>query len=242
MTAKPPFGPDKPETNASAKPEADDQMVDPPAPTELVEPPDAAAFDEAHGALIGDGSIQFDLPMFEPPPPSPPPEWLQWLAGFLSAEHPILRLLLWGLLAAAVLLILWLVVRRLSGAGWPWRRRETAQVDQEAWRPAEAPARALLGEADALAERGLFADAARLLLFRSIDDLDERRPGLVRPALTSRDIAGLDDIPIGPRGAFGRIAMLVEHGIFARRPLAEGDWRACRAAYEEFAFAEGWRG
>ena len=36
--------------------------------------------------------------------------------------------------------------------------------------------------------------------------------------------------------------MLVERSLFARRPLAEGDWRDCRAAYEDFAFAEGWRG
>jgi hypothetical protein len=133
-------------------------------------------------------------------------------------------------------------VRRLAGADWPWRRREPTEEEGEDWRPDEAPARALLGQADALAGRGLFAEAAHLLLFRSIADLDERKPGLVRPALTSRDIAGLDDIPSRPRGAFARIAMLVEHSLFARRPLAEGDWRECRAAYEEFAFAEAWRG
>ena len=36
--------------------------------------------------------------------------------------------------------------------------------------------------------------------------------------------------------------MLVERSLFAQRPLGESDWRDCRAAYEEFAFAEGWRG
>jgi len=81
-----------------------------------------------------------------------------------------------------------------------------------------------------------------LLLFRSIEDIDSRRPDLVRPALTSRDIAALPAIPERPRGAFARIAMLVERSLFARRPLGEPDWRDCRAAYEEFAFADGWRG
>jgi hypothetical protein len=221
MTAKPPFGP---------------------ARTETMPAIDPAAFAEAHRKLTADGAIQFELPIYEPPRPSPPPVWLEWLANFLSAEHPVLRMLLWGLLAAAALLILWLVIRWLSGGDWPWRRRTRDDQAGKSWRPAEAPARALLGEADALAGRGLFSDAARLLLFRSIADLDERRPGLVRPALTSRDIARLPDIPTGPRGAFARIAMLVERGLFARRPLAESDWRDCRAAYEEFAFAEGWRG
>ena len=36
--------------------------------------------------------------------------------------------------------------------------------------------------------------------------------------------------------------MLVERSLFAQRPLAAGDWSDCRAAYQDFAFAEGWRG
>ena len=36
--------------------------------------------------------------------------------------------------------------------------------------------------------------------------------------------------------------MLVERSLFARRALAADDWRDCRAAYEEFAFAESWSG
>jgi hypothetical protein len=243
MTAKPPFGPDKPVAVVPTGPESDaDTEFEATGDAETAAPIEPREFDEAHQALVSDDSIQFDLPMFEPPPETPPPEWLQWLVGFLSTDHPVLRGLLWALLGAAVLLILWLVIRRLSGADWPWRRRAATDADEETWRPAEAPARALLGEADALANRGLFAEAVHLLLFRSIADLDERKPGLVRPALTSRDIAGLGDIPSGPRGAFARIAMLVEQSLFARRPLAEGDWTSCRAAYEEFAFAESWRG
>ena len=45
-----------------------------------------------------------------------------------------------------------------------------------------------------------------------------------------------------PRHAFARIATLVERSLFALRPLGEGDWRDARSAYEDFAFAEGWRG
>jgi len=197
----------------------------------------AEAFAEAHRALLDDRSIQFDLPMYRP---SPPPQWLKDLLGFLGGEHPVLNGLFWVVVGAVVLAVLFLVARWAAGASWPWRRRDEAAADD--WRPDQAPARALLGEADALAAQGRFSDAAHLLLFRSIEDIESRRPRLVRPALTSRDIAALDAIPERPRGAFSRMARLVERSLFARRPLAEGDWRDCRAAYEEFAFVEGWRG
>jgi len=225
-----------------------------------VKPPDGsgapgeAALAEAHRAIRADSSIQFDMQPFEPPET---PAWVrrlgEWLSGFeapglpdwlrnitslFNNVVPGLGYLFWILLAGLVLLALYFIARRLSG--WRWRRAGTGS--DESWRPAEAPARRLLEEADALADRGLYSEAAHLLLFRSIEDIDSRRPDLIRPALTSRDIAELPAIPTGPRGAFARIAMLVERGLFAQRPLGEGDWRDCRAAYEDFAFAGGWRG
>ncbi len=199
---------------------------------------DERAFAEAHRQLLADGSIQFDLPRFEPPEM---PAWLNSLGNFMSGDHPILRLLMWLVVGAIALLLLYAIGRWLSGAGWPWRRK-AAEAADESWRPEEAPARRLLSEADALAAQGRYSEAAHLLLFRSIDDIDARRPELVGPALTSRDIAALPAIPTGPRGAFARIAALVERSLFARRDLVADDWRDCRAAYEEFAFADGWRG
>ena len=209
-----------------------------PRPSEAPAPAEAEAFAEAHRDLLADQSIQFDLQSYEP---APTPGWLRWLADFLSTDHPVLRSLLWVLAGAALLFILYLIARRLAGDRWPWWRKDEP-ADDDSWRPHAAPARALLGEADALAARGDYSEAAHLLLFRSIEDIDSRRPDLVRPALTSRDIAALPAIPERPRGAFARIAMAVERSLFARRPLAEGDWRECRAAYESFAFAESWRG
>ena len=201
---------------------------------------DPQAFADAHRELLADRSIQFELPHYEPPQP---PEWLEGLGNLLrdrpSDPAPDR---LW--LAVAIALFLLYADRPLAGAQ-PNSGGAGAAADEavdESWRPEAAPARALLSEADALAAQGLFSEAAHLLLFRSIEDIDARRPELVRPALTSRDIAALPAIPERPRGAFARIAMLVERSLFARRPLAEPDWRDCRAAYEEFAFADGWRG
>lgn len=201
--------------------------------------PDASAFAEAHRRLLADSSIQFELPAPQPPPA--PPRWAGPLADFIQAVWPVVQVLFWLLVAALVLFLIYALYLHFSGSEWPWRRKPAAPAAAD-WRPEEAPARALLSEADALAARGLYSEAAHLLLFRSIEDIDSRRPDLVRPALTSRDIAALPAIPDRPRGAFARIAALVERSLFARRPLAEPDWRDCRAAYEDFAFAEGWRG
>jgi hypothetical protein len=202
-------------------------------------PVGADEFAEAHRQLLADPSIQFELKGVDPPPT--PPEWLGGLGRFLRAIMPVLEVLFWIALAAGILFLLYVIVMRLSGADW--RRRKTpAEEAAESLRPEAGPARQLLGEADALAAEGRFSEAAHLLLHRSVEEIDSRQPDLVRPAFTSRDIARLDALPERPRGAFARIAMMVERSLFAQQPLAEGDWRACRADYEEFAFADGWRG
>lgn len=218
-----------------------------PAPTAAPAPPDATAFAEAHRRLIGDSSIQFDLPPVEVRPPSSSPQWDfggggNGFGNFIQGIWPVVEVLFWVVVGALLLFLLYSLYLKLSGAEWPWRRVRAAAGAETDWRPEEAAARSLLGEADALAAQGRFGEAAHLLLFRSIADIEQRKPDLVRPALTSRDIAGLDAIPDRPRGAFARIAALVERAFFARRALAEPDWRDARAAYEEFAFAEGWRG
>ena len=165
-------------------------MIDKP-PVGPAAPPggDPQAFADAHRELLADRSIQFELPTYEPPQP---PQWLEWLGNFFGSEHPVLRLIVYGLAAAIALFLLYLIVRWLVRSEF-WRRwrGKADDVEDESWRPEAAPARALLSEADALAARGLFSEAAHLLLFRSIEDIDSRRPDLVRPALTSRDIAAL---------------------------------------------------
>jgi hypothetical protein len=198
-----------------------------------------AAFAAAHRRLLADGSIQFEM---KPYKPTEPPAWLEWLADFIRAALPILKILFWVGVAVLALYILYVIAMRLSGAEWRWGRKAGAgdEAGRE-WRPAEAPARALLREADSLAAEGRYSEAAHLLLFRSIEDIDSRRPKLVRPALTSRDIAGAPELPPEPKRAFGTIVALVERSLFGGRTLGEPDWRECRGAYERFAFAEGWR-
>jgi hypothetical protein len=202
---------------------------------------DPARFAEAHRQLLQDGSIQFEMKPFQLPEV---PAWLRWLGEALEGGGPVFQLIFWILVAAAAAALLYWGARWIEGGGLDrFRRRGPAAEGEgdEGWRPQEAPARALLSEADSLAAAGRYAEAAHLLLFRSIEDIDRRRPEVVRPALTSRDIADAPQLPSGPRHAFSRIVMTVERSLFGGRAIGETDWAGCRAAYEDFAFAPEWR-
>src|SRR5581483_8053345 len=174
---------------------------------------------QAHARLLADRTLQFKLGQFEPPPPAP---WLlallKTIARVVTAAWPVLRVLFWLGVALAVVLLAIAVVRAVRG----WRPRPgrtatpaPAQADTAATlQPSPRRARALLEEADRLAADGRYAEAAHVLLFRTIDDLEARRPQAVRPALTTRDIAALEQIPAPARGAFAVIARQVERSFF----------------------------
>ncbi|MDP9102521.1 MAG: DUF4129 domain-containing protein, partial [Pseudomonadota bacterium] len=87
-----------------------------------------------------------------------------------------------------------------------------------------------------------FAEAVRLLLHRSIDEIEERRPTLVTVAHTSRDIAALERLPAASRAAFSRIVRQVEYTVFGARPIDAAAYGECRAAYSAFALADAWTG
>ena len=200
-------------------------------------PQDVARFAEAHRELLADPSIQFTFTSYVPPKI---PSWLPRLVEFLTS--PLARYIFWGAVALLAVILGLLIVRRLAGFRWPWKRGSAGNEEQsENWRPEAAPARALLREADALAAQGHFDEAAHLLLFRSIEDIEARRPRLVRPALTSRDIAQAPEIPSAAQNAFEAIVMTVERSLFGGHRISKPDWQECRSAYERFAFAEAWR-
>lgn len=196
-----------------------------------------AALAAAHRAMLRTPGLQFDFAGLPPPPQ--PPGWLEPLAKLFGALAPVLRLVFWAGLAVGAALVAWFIIRELVMLRLPARkpRDKAAPVD---WRPEPARARALLEDADRLAAEGRFDEAVRLILHRSIDDLAGRRPGAVRPALTSRDIAGLPVLPTAARGAFEAIVRAVESSLFAARPARAEDFDRCRTAYERFAFPEAW--
>ena len=216
-------------------------------------------FVSAHKALKADSSIQFDLT--PPDPPAKPPSWLKnffdwlgevlepvgrffaWLTSFMP-DAPYARILLWSMIALLAAALIWLVWQRLKTGQWQWRRRyaeEAADSEEEVWAPEHAPARQWLEEADALAAQGRYAEAVHHLLFRSVEDIARRRPQLVQPAVTSRELASAPALPANARSLFSGIAELVERSLFGGRSLGEPEWSAARRSYADFALPKAWK-
>lgn len=193
--------------------------------------PDRVA--HAHERMLADHALQFDFPSFQAPKT---PGWLKAIGAAFEAIAPLLGYLFWIAVAAGVALILYMIVREIltrSGVIRVTRRRE--MIPTLELRPTAEQARVLLADADALAGEGRFAEAAHLLLLRGVQDIRDRRPGLVQPSLTSRDIAALPELPPSARDAFGAIARVVERSFFGGRDVGADDWGQCRRTYEAFA-------
>jgi len=205
-----------------------------------------ASFNTAWNDVRADANIQF-TPTPAPKPPESPEWWLDFLAWLgkllapvmeaLAAAWPILRILLLLALAAGVLTLVWIILAPYVEQ-WRGRKRPVEQV----WQPQPDAARALLAEAEAFAATGQFDQAVRLLLHRSIADIEQRRPRLLRPSSTAREIERFADLPDAPRAMFAVIAGQVERGLFAALPIDESGWRISRDAYAGFALSESWRG
>lgn len=189
---------------------------------------------------MADKSIQFDWTRVPPPQPKLP-DWLQAVGRFFEWLSPAFPYFFWGAIVIGVLAIVYLVGSNVAGWEWPWQRRAPrAPVEIDQWRPEETVARALLAEAEALAAQGRFAEAARLLLRRSVEDIARRLPHFLKPSLTARDIAAAKDLPGGARPAFDAIARVVEVSAFGSRSVNEAAWVECRAAYARFALPATW--
>ncbi|HUO11204.1 MAG TPA: hypothetical protein VMU37_00460 [Caulobacteraceae bacterium] len=202
----------------------------------------AGALQAAHQRLLQDKSLQFQFTAAPPIKPPQIPPWLKALGDFLGAVSHLLGYVFWGFVALGVAVFLAFVAMEIARTRWPERFKRKARPTPAPldWRPDAVVARALLEDADRLAAEGRFAEAARLLLHRSIEDIEGRRPRLVRPAYTSREIAGLDDLPDAARATFGFIAEAVERSLFGGRDLDADGFAACRRAYEAFAFPGAW--
>jgi hypothetical protein len=193
----------------------------------------------AHDTLLQDKTLQFEFTTVPPPPELP--DWLRTFFEFLASLHWVFEYLFWIGVAVVAALVLYSIGREIVR----FQRRQKPTVQRTGdriadWRPPEARARALLADADHLAAQGKFAEAVHLLLFRSIDDIDERRPRAVRPAFTSRDIAEIDALPASSRFAFSKITAVVERSFFGGRDVGAGDYGECRRTYEAFALPDHW--
>lgn len=206
---------------------------------------DVSLVETAHTAYLRDGDLQLTRPEQADIEIEPiePPGWIKAIADFLQAISPLLKLIFW---AAAIAVIAGLAyflfgeaIRMRLGIA---RKEKVKAVDDVLTdiRPDADRARSLLEEADALAREGRFAEAVHLLLFRSIEDVQERLDGGVPTSLTAREIAGLGSLPERARRALRPIIQIVESSFFGGREVDATGWQSARRSYEDFAFGEGW--
>jgi hypothetical protein len=202
--------------------------------------PSDEALARAHERLLQDHSLQFDRVSMKIPEP---PGWMRWLNEALEKLGPVLKWAFWIALVLLVAIILFFIAREIMRLGRPKARPDKPVVltDGE-WRPDAQAARDLLAEADALAARGLYAEAAHLLLLRSVQDIERRQPRALRVSLTTREIAALKALPEAARPAFAAIGRVVERSLFGGAPVGADDFADCRKAYEAFALPTGWTG
>jgi len=197
------------------------------------------AFARAHAELLADRDIQFALPSAPQPRL---PHWLEVLIELLKHSWPAIRIAIWVGLAVLAVMLIWMIGVQLFG--WQWFGRSAAIEEAPTtadWRPDAAPTRLLLAEADRLAADGRYAEAARLVLRRSVEDIEQWRPGMVRPATTSRDLAAAGWMPAAARPAFMAISEVVEKSLFADRGATADAWTRARGAYAAFALARHWQ-
>ena len=198
-----------------------------------------AAMEQAHSRLLADDRLQFDRTGFTPPEL---PGWLHWIGDALRAMAPLLEIVFWVGLAVIVATVAWFIVRELLGLRLPRPKAGPAIVALEPeWRPDEATAQNLLADADVLAAEGRYAEAAHLLLMRSVEDIERRKPRAIKASLTTREIATAASLPEAARPAFAHIGQVVERSLFGGRPVDARDFADCRRAYEDFALPAGWR-
>lgn len=197
------------------------------------------AFARAHAELLADRDIQFALPSAQQPRL---PHWLETLISALRHSWPAIRIAIWMGLAVLAVILIWTIGAQLFG--WRWFGRSATVEDTTTtvdWRPNAAPTRLLLAEADRLAADGRYAEAARLVLQRSVEDIERWRPDAVQPATTSRDLAAAGWMPVAARPAFTAIAEVVETSLFAGRAATGDAWTRAREAYADFALAGHWQ-
>lgn len=203
----------------------------------------AVPFERAWQDVRADGDIQFTAaPPTAPEKITETPQWwldaIKWLSELFSGlpnVGPVLQIIMWLLLAIGLLAVLWMISSRY------WERRRSQGKPEEDWQPDAAVARRLLAEAEALAAKGEYDEATHLLLHHVIEDIEKRRPDLLFPSHTAREIGNIDSLPHTARAMFTVIAGHVERAIFAAAPIDQDAWLASRDAYRTFSLADSWR-
>ncbi len=213
------------------------------ATSTLVAAQSSDKFENAFRAMKRDDKLQFDLP----PPPEPPKlGWLEnffaALGAFIKAIFPLLKIIFFVGLGAIIALILYAIAKVIYETRFQRSAKEAVEdAPPPLYTPDQEQARILLEDVDAMAAEGRYEEAVHELLFRSIQDIDIRRPNTIRRSLTSREIAALKILTPETREAFATIGGVVETSYFGGQKIGKQEFDTCRAAYAQFAQKSAWK-
>ena len=194
-------------------------------------------FDAIHRQLLADPQLQFHFEHVERQTDRSDFGWLEPLGRLLSAIAPFMQYIFWAGVAVVVGLIAYAILTEVL------RRLPSGKNDvpppldlpEPEFRPEAARAHALLEEADRLAREGRFGEAVRVLLHRSIEEMEHEFPEAIVPSMTSREISRLQHLSTLGRATFSKIAQAVEASLFGGREVTAAQFADCRGAYESFA-------
>lgn len=160
------------------------------------------------------------------------------LPNWLKAFAVITKYIFYGFLILCVSFLVYMLVREIIRI----RRNRAPQGEKEeappipVYQPDAETARIVLDDADKLASEGRFTEAVHTLLFRSIQDIEDKRPHHVNTSLTSREISKLPILSRKARDGFSMISTLVESSFFGGNTLTANDYSLSKSAYKTFAF------
>jgi hypothetical protein len=186
-------------------------------------PPSPEAVRRVVDDVYRDDGIQRNLPT--PADPFVLPDWLS----------PIAEVLVWGALGVTALLLLAWAVRAFTGRG----RRTALEEAQGAAAPDASVLRGPLEEAEALAAKGLYAEAIHALLLRTLSTLVTVTKTVLPRALTSREILRRVPLEDRPRAALHDLVLAVEVSRFGGAQAGPDDYAVCLERFRQFAAAYG---
>ncbi|MEE9272312.1 MAG: hypothetical protein V3U57_03470 [Robiginitomaculum sp.] len=156
----------------------------------------------------------------------------------LSFLAPLFKVAFWGIIAAFALYILYSIISEAIHLKRSHALKQKSKTTPEipTYHPDLETAKTLIKDADKLAAAGRFEEAVHMLLFRSIGDIERKRPHAIKRSLTSREISELSILTPKAKDGFTFIGRMVESSFFGGRRLGAQDYTRSKAAYENFAY------
>ena len=161
-----------------------------------------------------------------PEPVAPDFQFETEKAGPLLPLFDMFRFVAWILIAAGVLYLAYLLVRKVRRDRKPPAPEEQAPVAEETATPASR-----LADVEQLARDGALADAVHLLLLLFIEDIREKQRTAVQPALTSREIVAAVSLPQSASASLAFIVGWVERTRFGGMEIDRDTFEQCLEGY-----------